>query len=201
MTPDEARSELLKLDGLVDRLGGYLGDGSPVPSYWPCGSCFENEGVYLYNTVRQKRPKVIVEVGRLFGCSTSHLALGCQHNQFGRVFSIDNNADTGQMIPPELRQFIDFINVDLFSLDGPSIERFAGGPIDLLLEDGPHTWGSTEHVLRNFPVAKGGTVIVHDYCHRTCQETVAAECQKVLGEPDEIFFEPPSDCGYAVYRR
>jgi hypothetical protein len=199
-------NKTMSIDLSQDTIGGWHPD--PTQRKWDCGSCFENEGRYLYSTVRGMRPAVIVEIGRHKGCSASHLALGCKHNGFGRVYSFDIDSQAGQDIPADLRPFIEFINADVFSLNWR--EKF-NLPIDLLLEDGAHTTGFTEGVLRALVLElKGGNglpdlspkrVIVHDYCHFDCQKTVHAECLKVLGEPDQVFFEPPSDCGYAVYLR
>jgi len=180
------------IDLSLDTIGGYHSDESLRK--WPPGSCWENEGRYLYKTVREMRPAVIVEVGRWEGCSASHLALGCKHNGFGRVYSIDINPSAGAKIPADLLPYVEFINRDVFAIDW---QKDFGLPIDLLLEDGHHSPGFTEHVLRHFPARR---VIVHDYNHWDTQKTVRPECLNVLGEPDENFFEPPSDCGYAVYR-
>ncbi len=180
----------------LDTIGGYHADESLRK--WPPGSCWEAEGRKLYQLVRELQPEVIVEVGRWEGCSTSHLALGCDHNGRGKVYSIDIAAGMGSKIPPELRKWIQFVTADVFTLTGADVEKLSGRKIDFLLEDGHHSPGFTEHVLRNF---SAGCIVVHDYCHWDCQKTVHAECLKVLGEPDEVFLEPPGDCGYALYFR
>ena len=41
-----------------------------VDTGWKTGSLFSNEGMKLYNLVRELKPKVIVEVGAWEGCST-----------------------------------------------------------------------------------------------------------------------------------
>jgi hypothetical protein len=139
-------------------------------------------------------PDVIVEVGRWDGASASHLALGCKHNGKGHVYSVDINAGAGAKIPDELRKWITFVNADVFTLDGA--KTTGGKPIDLLLEDGHHSLGMTEHVLRNFPARR---VIVHDWIHWDTQKIVPVEGRRVLGEPDFVFKEPPTDCGYGVW--
>jgi hypothetical protein len=177
---------------LVDDIGGYHPDEKLRK--WNPGSCWESEGRKLYQTVREMRPDVICEIGRWEGCSTAHLALGCKHNGKGRVYSIDIASGMGSKIPPDLLPWVEFINADVFTLTG---DKVAGGkPIDLLLEDGQHTTGFTEYVLRNF---KARRIIVHDFCHWDCLTTTRDESLRVLGEPDEVFQED-SDCGYGIWR-
>lgn len=196
---------------MMDDIGGWHPD--PALRKWEVGSCFENEGQYLYRAVREMQPDVIVEVGRWRGCSASHLALACKHNGKGRVYSIDHDPASGQMIPDDLRPFIVRLDVNVFDLNW---REHVGLPIDILLEDGAHTTGFTEGVLRKLVLDLEGSinssslseldlsprlVICHDFRHPTCQETVYVESQRLLGEPTEVFFEPPSDCGYGIWRR
>ena len=62
---------------------GYREAAAETPS-WPGGSVWEEEGRLLYGLVRALKPEVIVEIGSLVGCSTSHLALACRRNGRGR---------------------------------------------------------------------------------------------------------------------
>lgn len=187
----------------IDSIGGWHPD--PALRKWDPGSCFENEGRYLYKTVREMRPKVIAEVGTFYGTSATWMALACKHNGFGKVYSIDNwqtiGDKTGSGIPEDLRPFVKLIRADIFTFDW---RKEVGLPVDLLLEDGQHTWNFTENVLKMFtglgemaPLR----IICHDWFNFDCQKTVHAEGLKVLGEPTETFIEPPSDCGYATWKR
>jgi hypothetical protein len=177
---------------LIDDLGGYNPDSSK--SKWPCGSIFANEGERLYQLVRQYKPKVIVEVGRYHGCSTSHLALGCKHNGFGRVYSIDIMESAGQMIPRDLRKWISFINTDALTYEFP--KRI--GKIDMLYEDSSHDPGATSTIFKKFPAP---VMACHDFNHRSTVKNVHDEAVAVLGQPTENFFEPPSDCGLGIWIR
>lgn len=43
--------------------------------------------------MRSRKPHVIVEIGSLVGCSSSHLALACLRNGSGTVYAVDPHAD------------------------------------------------------------------------------------------------------------
>ena len=186
-----------------EAMGGYHFDDKLAK--WPCGSVWESEGQRLYDLVRKNRPKVIVEVGTNYGCSTSWLAMAVRDNEFGRVYSLDNHqqlgVDTGSLIPDELRPFVALICCD--ALKSTAFEtvdiggkRWKWPTIDLLNEDGAHVTGFTKTVLQNFPAR---LVTVHDCLHRTAG-IVLAEAESVLGKADELFSgPPPADCGIGIW--
>jgi predicted O-methyltransferase YrrM len=124
---------------------------------WPGGSVWEDEGRLLYALVRALRPKVVVEVGSLVGCSTSHLAAACRANGVGKVYAVDPAADFSS-VDPELLPFIEPIREDVFTWTAPK-------RIDFLFEDGSHEPGFTQAVLeRLLPMlTKGGVACCHDY--------------------------------------
>jgi hypothetical protein len=188
------------IDTEQDQIGGY--HSNPELRKWDPGSCWESEGRYLYKTVREMRPKVIAEVGTMHGCSTSHMALACKHNGFGKVYSIDNwqtiGDKTGSGIPADLRPFVELIRSDIFTFDW---RKGFGLPIDLLLEDGQHTTNFTRNVLKMFMglnELRPRRILMHDVRHWDCLN-VLAEAREVIGEPDEIFYEPPADCGVGCW--
>lgn len=159
-----------------------------VDTGWKTGSLFSNEGMRLYNLVRELKPKVIVEVGAWEGCSTSYLACGVRDNGFGKVISIDITKGAGSQLAEELKHFVEFRCKN-------ALEYVPKEKIDFVFEDGSHLTGFTESIAERY---KASMVFVsHDYCHRTCF-AVTSEFDKVFGKPDEIFFEPPSDCGLAI---
>ncbi len=211
MNPEDKKLAPFMIEAFKrDQLGGWHPDAALRK--WPVGSCFETEGRYLYANVRMLRPRAIVEIGRWEGCSAAHLALALKHNaldkpgagESGKVFSLDIAAGMGSKIPAELMPWVELLNADATSDAGLDLLTRFAPQIDFLLEDGAHTTGFTENILTRYgPRVKtpGGAIIVHDYCHWDCQATVAADCRKILGDPDEIFLQPPSDCGYAVYRK
>lgn len=161
-------------------IGGY-------PERWPSGSIFENEGKRLYDLVRKYKPNKIVEVGTRWGCSTQWLAAACRDNGKGHVDTYDIE-NLHQPWPEDLSPYITFIQHSIF--DEPVSE------CDMLFEDGAHTTGFTSGVLLQI---KAKVIVIHDYMHFGCVETVHEEALETLGEPTEVFFEDPSDCGLAIY--
>lgn len=163
------------------QLGGY-------DTGWPIGSLFKNEGERLMQLVIEQKPEVIVEIGTRYGCSTAWLAEGCRRAGYGHVYSFDIDPEAGSMIPIHLMPYVTLFNLD-------ALETLPEFQIDLLFEDGEHDKGFTRSILQNW---KAKTVVVHDFFHRLCIDTVQKEFLEVLGEPDEVHYEPPSDCGLAI---
>jgi hypothetical protein len=162
-------------------------DLGAYPEKYPTGSIFWSEGKRLYDLVIEHKPKKIIEVGTRWGASTQFLALGCLHNGFGEVHTYDiENLYKGHAI--ELNPFIFFHHHSYF--EEPNKE------CDLLFEDGAHTNGFTSQVLKE---TKAKVIAVHDFMHWDCVQTVKNESIKVLGKPNEIFIESPSDCGLAIW--
>ena len=164
----------------INDLGAY-------PEKYPPGSIFWSEGKRLYELVREHKPKRIIEVGTRWGCSTQFLALGCLDNGFGVVDTYDiedhykgNCLALEPYIKRHLHSYFDEKNK----------------VCDLLFEDGAHTTGFTTKVLRE---TKAKVIAVHDYLHWDCIDTVKIESEKTIGEPDEVFIEPPSDCGLGIW--
>ena len=166
----------------VEDIGG-------VDTGWDNGSLFSNEGIKLYELVRKLKPNVIVEVGAWVGCSTSYLACAVRDNGSGKVISIDITKGAGSQLADELKKFVEFRCEN-------ALEYKPQEKIDFVFEDGAHTWGFTESIAKRYKASM--CFVSHDYMHRTCQETVYEEFNKVLGFADEIFFEPPSDCGLGI---
>ena len=168
----------------MNNIGGYT-------TGWPVGSLFESEGKKLYDLVIEHKPKVIVEIGTLDGCSTTWLAAAVKENGIGHVYSIDNWQErgdkTGILIPAELKEYITLIKEDALTY---TFDK----KIDMLFEDGAHTTGFTSTILKRF---KSKLVVVHDFFHWDCQTTVHDEAISVLGEPAGTLLEAPSDCGLA----
>ena len=172
----------------ISNLGGY--HFNPEQSKWPVGSIFENEGKRLYDLVRKEKPLLIVEIGGYVGCSTSWMAKGLRDNKKGKIISIDNKVQVGNwsLMPKELKGFVTYVSEGCFTCKVPE-------NIDLLFEDGMHTYGFTRKVIQRFPAK---VVVCHDYMHWDCVNTVKRDFREVFGEPDEVFFEKPSDCGLAI---
>jgi predicted O-methyltransferase YrrM len=175
-----------------DGIGGYGAEnGAPQ---WPGGSVWEVEGQALYALVRALKPKTIVEVGSLVGCSTSHLALACKKNGRGEVYAVDPAADLSR-VDPTLRKHIKPVLEDVFTWEPPE-------KVDLLFEDGAHEPGFTGGVLDKLrPRLKSGALaICHDYFQRKHGPHVAEEFDQAFGEAARSVLIQPSNCGlgYAV---
>ncbi len=174
----------------VSNLGGYHPESESCK--WPSGSIFEIEGKRLYNLVRGLKPLLIVEIGGFHGCSTSWMAKALKDNKKGKIISIDNHVLIGhwKLMPDELKEFAEFISADAFTCDVPD-------NIDMVFEDGMHTPLFTKKVAKRF---KPSMVFVsHDYCHESeVGFNVKSDFDEMFGEPDEIYFEDPSDCGLAI---
>ena len=162
------------------------------PEKYPSGSIFKNEGIRLYELVKKYKPKKIIEVGTRFGCSTQFLAFGCLENGFGEVHTYDIEDHYLGHNPIFATQFDQIIKRHLHSyFDEPN------KVCDMLFEDGAHTWGFTSKVLEETTATM--VIAVHDYCHWDCLGTVRDESTKVLGAPNEVFLEKPSDCGLGIW--
>ena len=174
----------------ISNLGGYHPDATQAK--WPMGSIFENEGKRLYDLIRKEKPLLIVEIGGYYGCSTSWLAKAVRDNKKGKVISIDNNSHHGEwsMVPDELKEFVEFRAEDALFCDVPK-------DIDMVFEDGEHSPWFTKKIANRF---KPSMVFVsHDYMHNSqVGRNVKADFDEILGKPDEIYFEKPSDCGLAI---
>lgn len=174
----------------VTNLGGYHMD--PEIGKWPSGSIFEIEGKRLYDLVRGLKPLVIVEIGGFNGCSTSWMAKALRDNKKGKIISIDSQVHGGHwaLMPEELKEYAEFVNADAFTCDVPE-------NIDMVFEDGMHSPWFTKKVAQRF---KPSMVFVsHDYCHNSeVGRNVKRDFDEMFGEPDEVFFENPSDCGLAI---
>ena len=164
-----------------------LEDLQAYPESYPSGSIFRNEGIKLYELVKKYKPKKIIEVGTRFGCSTQFMALACKENGYGVIHTYDIEDHYIQK-NEDLEPFIIRHLISYF--DAPNKK------CDLLFEDGAHTTGFTKKVLEEttFKVCA-----VHDYEHWDCLITVKEEALSVLGEPTEIHFVVPSDCGLGIW--
>lgn len=148
-----------------DTLGGY--HINPQYRKWDTGSLWESEGKVLYALVRYLRPALVVEIGSMWGCSTSHLAAACKANGSGSVVSIDMNVhgiEVGNAIPAELRPLIQQISArgeDWLAKQSPD------SGIGLVFEDADHTTQTTADLSRLAleVLEPGGVLVNHDAMH------------------------------------
>lgn len=166
-----------------DTIGGYPGD-------WSVGSVWEVEGKFLYAVARALKATRILEIGCHHGCSTSHLLLAAALND-GTVTSLDINPNAGGGIPEMLRDRWEFIPTDAEYWAAATDREF-----DLVFEDGPHSTGFTESVLR---CLRGTPAIIgHDSEHALVGEAVSNAWRHVFGGHGYTsVLIAPSDCGLA----
>lgn len=181
-----------------DAIGGYHPD--PALRKWPVGSMFEVEGKVLYALVRTLKPRRVLELGRRFGCSTTHIAAALAKNGAGKVVSVDSNVhgDTELLIPDDLYSRIELVNGDAFEYLRTHDESF-----DLIFEDLDHDRNTTAVIARdakNGRLKAGGLLIVHDTMHFLVGEALRAGLRDAGIEARHYLIEP-SDCGLAVWRR
>jgi len=114
------------------------------------------EGEFLYLSMREMQPEVVVEVGSGSGWSTSWLLQGLVDNGHGLLTACDKN-DFLSGIQKPLRDYLHFIQGDALEVTFPS-------PIDFLLSDASHN-APYVYQFRDkvFPLVRpGGRICVHD---------------------------------------
>ncbi len=173
----------------ISKLGGY--HPNPELCSWPSGSIFEVEGERLYKLVKDLKPEIVVEVGTYYGCSTAWIAKALRDNKKGKVITIDNGANGGHIenIPDSLLNRIEFVHENVEDL--PPMDD-----VDILFDDGPKILNLYKDNFKKFKPSMA--YVVHDYKHFIQGKIVKPMFNDLVGEPDEVFFEPPTDCGLAI---
>lgn len=81
------------------------------------GAMSVEEATFLYALTLIVKPQVTLETGFERGWSTAHLALGCKHNGFGKVISIESSEEsiklgTENLIREGLSEWVSIIHGD-----------------------------------------------------------------------------------------
>lgn len=151
-------------DYFVSKLGRQpvqeINDQSGFYSMWDDGSVECEAGEFLTALVRITKPTNILETGTYHGYSTAYLATGVKENGFGRVETIEWEAQhINEAIPLwqklELDQFITHYN--LSSLEFKTDKQYQL----VLLDTEPQTrFQELERFWDNF--APGSVIVIHD---------------------------------------
>lgn len=118
------------------------------------------------------------------------MALACADNGFGKITSYDIMPGAGVFIPDFLRQYVELVSRDVLVDNGEYPK------VDFLFEDGMHSPNFTRTVLNNI---KASVVAVHDVSNPDVKEYTLNEAIEVLGDPQEIYMEPPISCGIGLW--
>lgn len=130
---------------------------------------------FVYNLVKDKKPKKIVELGSYLGCSTFTFAQCCKDKHIPcEVYAIDTWAGDDNSGFYENNIYEDFmkarqvykfepIHVMRMTFD-EALEYFPERDIDILHIDGLHTFDAVKHDFETWKprVKKGGIILMHD---------------------------------------
>lgn len=111
---------------------------------------------FLYLSMREMRPDIVVEAGSGVCWSTSWLLAGLRDNGHGHLTSYDLR-DESMRLPPELKERWSFYKGDVLTYDLPE-------PIDFLLMDADHRCPFVNLFAEKvFPLVRpGGRICIHD---------------------------------------
>lgn len=192
----EVDAQQLKVYAEEDQIGGFAFNDIPMKNQrWPIGSIWEPEGKVLYVLIRYFKPKIIVEVGTYYGCSTAHLVTACARNDKGLVYCVDIDFEKMEL-DPLFAKYVQRIETD-------ALQWIPDFDIDFLFEDGEHCLGFTETIMRNClpQVRTDGLVLCHDYFHNTVSVYVRSEFDRATKNQAQGVLIEPSDCGLGYFQK
>lgn len=198
----------------ADPHGGYH---NKYDDGFPNGSVWRVEGQTLYALVRALSDRLPVgasfgalELGTHFGCSATHIAQAIYDSgRFGRLVCVDLNGAAGNMIPAHLLEYVELVTGDMFAY----LATQKPAMFDFIFEDGSH---HTEDVQRVWNAAyallkPGGVILSHDAEHfhvpsgtgvgQAVREGIARAGYFGLIPSVKTYLMPPSDCGFAIWRK
>lgn len=183
-----------------DTVGGWDRDAGR----WPVGSVWSVEGRILYAITRALKPDFVLEVGTHHGCSATHFAEAVKANGKGHVIGVDPSGAAGNMIPANLRQYVQIVNTRWQDMDG----LFPAG-VGIVFEDADHSAETTADVWRAAAerLPAGSVIASHDAMHflvgAAIREGIARSgVMGVRFYPVQMGPTPSQDmCGLAVWRK
>lgn len=181
-----------------DAIGGYHPDKSKRTfDFGP----WEVEMQVLYAIIRAVQPLHILEVGNIWGNSTSHICEALRQNGMGYLTSIDTN---DQLLQTEIhKQFLDvaaFLVMNVF--DYP----FSQWPHDFIFDDSAKTDEEVFFVWSQFVqyAPKGAVIVAHDSEHERLGPIVRGAIKRALDGTGQEYLSmqiDPALCGLAVARK
>lgn len=190
----------LIIECFADTVGGWDED----KGRWPVGSVWSVEGRILYAITRALKPDFVLEVGTHHGCSATHFAEAVKANGKGHVIGVDPSGAAGNMIPANLRQYVQIMNTRWQDMDG----LFPAG-VGVVFEDADHSAETTADVWRAAAerLPAGSVIASHDAMHflvgAAIREGIARSgVTGVRFYPVQMGPTPSQDmCGLAVWRK
>ena len=139
------------------------------PDIWPTAGRFKvqvetGEGELLYETAKELKNSVIVEIGTRQGGTAYLLA-----NTLNKIYTIDNYSDPGSNYESALTNLKQFKNVVLLNGYSEAFSKIWGTSIDLLFIDADHSYEGCKSDVENWLqfVKKGSPVLFHDFGSHT----------------------------------
>jgi predicted O-methyltransferase YrrM len=139
-------------------------DFPPVISH----SIFPGEGVLLYNFIREKKPKHIVETG--CGISTLFILTALHDNKEGELLTIDISSERSDWIHPIISKVLNNAKWET-AMGTDSIEYLKNNinnmSIDFFFHDSLHT---PNHIWGEWSIIRKKTkwYAAHNYCNKQC---------------------------------
>ncbi len=190
--------ELIDYANEDDQTGWDAGEGA-----WPVGSIWQVDGQILYALIRATKPKRVLELGTLYGCSATHILLAlAANNNDATLTAIDNGIHissgiAGEMIPARLRHMLTLHRMTI--TEWMAIHERGFG---FVFEDAMHDSASVRAIweLRDTLVNPNGFLISHDAKHYLVGSQVMAGIT-AAGATAKTYETFPSDCGMAIWQR
>ncbi len=172
---------------------------------WPIGSLWQVEGQILYSLVRFTKPKRVLELGTMYGCSATHMLMALKANQDGgHLDCVDRDIHEvgviGGQIPNRLRDNLTIYEQDVYEYVAQKDDKLG---YDFVFSDAAHAsekivqiWSRREKLVN-----PSGFLIEHDACHFMVGSQVMAGISAAGVTTVKTYLTEPSDCGMALWQR
>ena len=183
-------------------IGGYHSDRRLEK--WPIGSMWGVEGQILYTLIRATKPKVVVELGSLYGCSTAHILAALEANDNGgQLISVDNRSSP---LEHEGEQPVVSFDVDHEFIETDAVKwienEMPSRRVDFVFEDLDHRPETVKAIWKSAmdKIKKNAFIVSHDAMHYIVGDSVRQGILAAGADAIPYLIEP-SDCGLAIWRK